>query len=150
MPSPGTKTPRLRKYAFANGARLVLVAFVAWAPSVAAQVKPATPPALNAPVARSSTDVPYPAGANGNAVVLLELTVEADGTVSRAVVIDGNEPFAEQARRTALAWRFDPARRGGVPVAARVRARVEFHQDLAAGTAAATGPASRTGSGPPQ
>ena len=44
-----------------------------------------------------------------------------------ATVVEGAEPFAEQAQRAALTWRFAPARRGDTPVAARIRARVEFH-----------------------
>jgi hypothetical protein len=84
--------------------------------------------ALAPPVAQGSTDVAYPDGAAGDAIVDLELVVEADGTVSSAAVLDGVDPFAEQARRSALTWRFAPARRDDTPIAAKVRARVEFHQ----------------------
>ena len=59
--------------------------------------------------------MPYPEGAKGDAVVLLELTIEKDGTVSSAVVTEGVEPFAGQARRGVLGWRFTPALRGGDP-----------------------------------
>lgn len=38
---------------------------------------------LTPPVAQSSTAVPYPEGADGDAEVALELIVEADGYVSR-------------------------------------------------------------------
>ncbi len=109
---------------------MAIAVFVAWANDAVAQVKP-TPvpgPVLTAPVAQGSTDVPYPRGAQGDAVVLLELTVEKDGSVTRAIVTGGAEPFAEQARRAVLAWRFTPALRGNAPLVARVRARVEFHQ----------------------
>ena len=85
-------------------------------------------PPLTPPIAQSSTDVAYPDGAAGDAVIDLELVVEADGTVSSAVVLDGVEPFAGEARRTALTWTFTPARSGDRPVAAKIRARVEFHQ----------------------
>src|SRR5688500_11354870 len=71
---------------------------------------------LTAPVAQSGTDVPYPEGGVGDATVLLELVVEKDGSVSSATVVEGDEPFAEQARSAALAWRFAAARRGGQPV----------------------------------
>src|SRR5690349_14714067 len=84
-------------------------------------------PELTPPVAQSSTDVPYPEGAEGDAAVVLELVVEKDGSVSSATVVEGGEPFGEQARAAALTWRFEPAQRDGTPVAARVRARVEFH-----------------------
>ncbi len=111
-------------------AGMAIAVFVAWANDAVAQGKP-TPvpgPVLTAPVAQGSTDVPYPKGAQGDAVVLLELTVEKDGSVARAIVTGGVEPFAEQARRAVLAWRFTPALRGNAPLVARIRARVAFHQ----------------------
>lgn len=87
-------------------------------------------PPLTAPVARSSTEVSYPPGAEGDASVVLELVIEKDGSVSSTAVIEGIEPFAEQARRAALGWRFEPALRGGTPVRARTRAKVEFHAEV--------------------
>jgi TonB family protein len=83
-------------------------------------------PELVAPVPQSSTDVPYPPGARGDAAVVLELVVEKDGSVSSATVVEGDAPFTEQARTTALTWRFAPAQRQGQPIAARIRARVGF------------------------
>jgi hypothetical protein len=87
-----------------------------------------TEPEVSPPVAQSSTDVPYPAGAEGDAAVVLELVVERDGSVSSASVVEGEPPFAEQARSAALTWLFTPAKKGDQPVAARIRARVDFHQ----------------------
>src|SRR5689334_5802002 len=78
----------------------ILAALATWSPSVLAQAVPET----SAPVAQSSTDVPYPDGASGDASALLELVVEADGSVSSAIVIEGLEPFAERARSNALTW----------------------------------------------
>ena len=86
-------------------------------------------PTLTPPVAQSSTDVPYPKGAAGDAAVVLELVVEKDGSVSSATVVEGAEPFAEQARAAALGWQFVPGRRVDTPVVARIRARVAFHGD---------------------
>jgi TonB family protein len=109
----------------------LLAVLVTWTSTAVAQDKAApaaSAPVLILPVAQGSTDVLYPKGAQGDAVVSLELTVERDGTVSRAVVTEGAEPFAEQARQAVLAWRFAPALRGDTPVAARIHARVEFHQ----------------------
>jgi TonB family protein len=91
--------------------------------SAAAPAPPVTPPTV-----QGSTDVPYPKGANGDAVVVLEVTIEKDGTVSSAVVMEGASPFAEQARQAVVGWRFTPALRESRPVVARIRARVEFHQ----------------------
>jgi TonB family protein len=87
---------------------------------------------------QSSTEVPYPAGGQGDATVLLELEIDRDGRVSSAVLIEGEEPFAAQARRAALGWTFTPARRGDVTVAARIRARVTFHQEPPADAAGPT------------
>src|SRR6187399_2057906 len=86
-------------------------------------------PELLPPVATSSTDVPYPEGAEGDATVLLELIVEKDGSVSSATVVEGVEPFAERARTTASTWRFTPAQRDRKPVEARIRASVSFHRE---------------------
>lgn len=97
-------------------------------PAAAARAQqPAGPVAP--PVVQSSTEVPYPPDAHGDASVVLELVVDAEGHVSSATVVEGGEPFAEQARRAALQWRFTPAHRGSGPVAARIRARVAFHQE---------------------
>src|SRR5688572_12931728 len=86
-------------------------------------------PQLTPPVALSSTEVPYPAGAEGDAAVALELVIEKDGSVSSATVLEGAEPFATQARAAALGWTFTPAQRGGVPIRARIVARVNFRQE---------------------
>src|ERR1017187_7968124 len=59
-------------------------------------------PLVSPPISRGSTDVPYPADGKGDAVVILELVVEKDGTVSNARVIEGAEPFAEHARHAVL------------------------------------------------
>ncbi len=124
---------------YSSASLLTLAALFAWTASAAAQVKvPA--PSLTPPVARGGTDVPYPPRANGDAVVLLELIVESDGTVSSALVIDGVDPFAEQARRSVLAWRFVPAHRGDTPVVSRIRARVDFHQERATAASSTVSP----------
>jgi hypothetical protein len=113
----------------------ILAVFVASITSAHAQSTPAaTPPAtaraVTPPVVQGSTDVPYPEHGQGDAAVLLQLEIEKDGSVGEAHVILGAEPFAEKARRLVLTWRFTPARRGDVPIVARIRARVDFHQEL--------------------
>src|ERR1041384_1533460 len=104
------------------------LAVAAWLTCSFARAQSA-PSELIPPVAQTSTDVAYPAGAEGDAAVVLELVIEKDGAVSTAKVVEGVEPFAEQARAAALTWLFTPAQRDHPPVAARIRARVEFHRD---------------------
>lgn len=117
---------------------MLLAMLLTWTTPALAQPSPA----LSPPVAQGSTDVPYPAGGEGDATVLLELVVETGGTVSRVEVIEGAEPFADQARRAVVTWQFLPARRGDTPVAARIRARVEFHREpVVAPSAAGSAPA---------
>jgi outer membrane receptor protein involved in Fe transport len=76
--------------------------------------------------------VAYPAGASGDAVVVLELVVDVRGRVSEASLIRGEEPFASAAASGARAWLFEAATRGGAPVAARIRYEVRFEDPGAA------------------
>jgi hypothetical protein len=59
---------------------------------------------------------------------VLELVVEADGSVSSARVVRGDEPFASATREASLAWRFKPARRGDTRARARIRFAVSFEE----------------------
>jgi hypothetical protein len=58
--------------------------------------------------------------------VVVELLVGTDGRVLAATVISGEEPFAAATLTAATGFRFEPARRMGVPVQARVRFAVAF------------------------
>lgn len=122
----------MRKQSSAAIVGLVLFASAlpAWAQHAPARRKArATPsPHVIPPKVETSTDVPYPRGGHGDAVVLLQLDIDRSGRVERARVTQGAAPFAAQARRAALGWRFSPALRDGRAVAARIRARVAFHQ----------------------
>src|ERR1700759_930461 len=53
----------------------------------------AAPPAM-APPKPIDTPVTYPEGASGDASVILELTVNEDGTVGNVGRVEGPEPFA--------------------------------------------------------
>jgi TonB family protein len=70
--------------------------------------------------------VEYPAGAKGSAVVIVQLLVGADGHVAEATAITGEPPFTDGALAAAKGWLFEPARRDGIAVRARIRVRVEF------------------------
>jgi len=59
--------------------------------------------------------------------VVLELEIERDGTVGSVSVREGPTPFADVARASAKEWRFSPATRNGLPIRARVLAKVLFH-----------------------
>jgi TonB family protein len=71
-------------------------------------------------------DVPYPAGALGNAVVELAITVDKDGSVLEVQVMTGLEPFSTRAAEIARQFRFAPAERDGKPVAAKIRFEIRF------------------------
>jgi TonB family protein len=91
-------------------------------------------PATNvtAPVPLSPIEVPYPEGGHGEAEVVLEVLVAADGTVSRLEVRTGSEPFASAARASVAQVRFEPAKRNDIPTRARISVRIAFHEPAAA------------------
>lgn len=80
------------------------------------------------PVVDGASEVPYPAGATGDAAVVLEVLVRVDGSVAEVNVVEGEPPFSEHARAALSEWRFVPAQRAGEPVAARVRVRIDFRE----------------------
>jgi TonB family protein len=103
------------------------------APVQKAQPPPAPKPAAVVPPKALATPAPgYPEGASGDAAVVLELTVARDGTVHDARLVSGEEPFASVALAAVQGFRFEPARRGGEPIAARVRFELRFHEPLPA------------------
>jgi TonB family protein len=89
------------------------------------------PPPAAAPVIPPRLDpapqVDYPAGAQGDAEVVLLLTIEKDGSVRAVSVERGEPPFAAAATEAARGWRFQPATREGAPIAAKIRFAVSFH-----------------------
>jgi iron complex outermembrane recepter protein len=86
-------------------------------------------PVLTPPEVASATAGTWPAGderAEGATVALL-VTVEADGSVRDAAPEPSGEPGLVSAAVEAVkAWRFVPARKDGVAVAARARVLVQF------------------------
>ncbi len=68
----------------------------------------------------------YPESATGAASVILDVVVEADGSVGEVNVVDGGEPFASAAVAAVRRYRFEPARRADTAVRARIRIVVGF------------------------
>lgn len=102
------------------------------APAETAEPAPAPPPAapptrrVVPPKAITALEAAYPVGASGDASVLMEVVVGVDGAPAQLRVVHGEEPFAAAALHAAQSWRFEPARRGDTPVAARIRVQVVF------------------------
>lgn len=88
--------------------------------------KPAAPPGLRPPRLSSTVSVAYPEGAQGDALVILILTINGDGSVRSAHATDSNSAFSAAAEKAALGWRFEPARRGEQSVASVIRFEVRF------------------------
>lgn len=91
------------------------------APGAARATAQVTPPRL-----ATEPHVTYPEEASGAAEVVLELLIGVEGAVEDARVVQGEEPFASATLAGALSFRFEPARSGDVPRAARIRFAVVF------------------------
>src|SRR5438445_114659 len=75
----------------------------------------------------------YPAGASGSARVVLQLDVDERGAPGNLLVLSGPQPgFDESALAAARKLRFDPARRGGQPIAVRIQYAFNFAPPAAA------------------
>ena len=85
-------------------------------------------PVLIPPRMLGTPDVTYPDGGQGDAEVILVLTVQKDGRVTHVEVARGKEPFASAAQRAATSFQFEPGKRDGVNVPARIRFAVSFRQ----------------------
>jgi TonB family protein len=104
-------------------------------PRASAQQATASPPrAVDAravvvpPQLLSDAVIPYPEGAHGDATVVLTLTVNADGSVRSVTALAANEPFSSLGLAAAQKFRFNPATRGGKPVAATIHFELVFHE----------------------
>jgi len=87
---------------------------------------PARAPDLVAPKLLRAPEVPYPAGAQGDAAITLTLGVTADGAVENVAAEPADGPFALAALDAARAFRFAPATRDGLPVRSRTRVVITF------------------------
>lgn len=113
---------KLGRWAIAAG----VCAALALRPAAAQAQKPE----VVAPTQVAAEPVPYPEGAHGVAEVVLELVIAQDGSVSDVSVRDGKEPFASAARVAVLRWKFTPATRDGIPIRARITAKVTFREPI--------------------
>ena len=77
-------------------------------------------------------EVAYPAGGVGDAVVVVKVTIDVEGNVTRAKATRGAEPFASAAEGAALHWRFVPAHRGDRAIASITSLEVVFHAKIEA------------------
>jgi hypothetical protein len=85
-------------------------------------------PRIEPPRRLDTMNVPYPADGHGDASVELTLVVAADGHVRDVHVVRGEPPFAAAAELGVQDFRFAPATRDGLPLAARITAVIEFHE----------------------
>ena len=109
-----------------SASRLTACAIVLVAAFTTSAARADEPPAITPPHAIDATDVPYPPNAEGDAVVILALTIDDAGNVIDAQVLEGTDPFATTARDAALTWHFVPAHRAETNVSSRIRMRIAF------------------------
>ena len=87
-------------------------------------------PEVVAPAQLAAEPVPYPEGARGDAEVVLELVIAQDGSVADVTLREGSEPFALAARIAVTHWQFKPATRDGMPIRARITAKISFRDPV--------------------
>jgi TonB family protein len=73
-----------------------------------------------------STPITYPAHAEGEQDVVLELTISKDGRVTNALAVSGATPFSDAALEATKSWVFEPATRAAAPISAKIRFAVHF------------------------
>ena len=110
-----------------------LAAFAPGRPAPAAEPPPPPSVALAPPTPLAPLRAAYPEGGVGEALVVLLVTVDAEGGVRTARVVEGAEPFASAARAASASFRFAPATRNGRPVAATIHVRIQFRAPPAPG-----------------
>src|SRR6478736_4885705 len=96
-------------------------------------------PEVVAPTQVAAEPVPYPEGAHGAAEVVLALVIAQDGSVDDVSVREGSEPFASAARIAVARWQFTPATRDGIPIRARITAKISFREPVVVPPAAPAG-----------
>jgi vitamin B12 transporter len=114
-------------------------------PTPAEPARPAPQPEVVAPKLLEAPEPAFPEQARAagltQADVVLRLTIDAQGKVTTAEVAQGvGNGFDEAAALAALGYRFEPARRDDVPVAARILISVAFRLATDAAATASPGP----------
>ncbi|MFP2909165.1 TonB-dependent siderophore myxochelin receptor MxcH, partial [Pyxidicoccus sp. 3LFB2] len=106
-----------------------------------AEAAPVAAPAIEAPKLVEFAEAAYPAQAEQErreATVLLRLSLDAQGAVTEAEVLQSaSYGFDEAARDAALRFRFEPAKRNGVPMPSRIAYSYEFRLPQPAETSVA-------------
>jgi TonB family protein len=112
---------------------------------VAAILRPATYPDLtnppdlagqatwlpnSVPRPTASSAPPYPVGRVGSGAVIVEIRVNAQGTVERTGIVGPQSGFDSAALTAAASWRFKAAMRDGTPVPASVYAVFGFREPV--------------------
>jgi TonB family protein len=109
---------------------LLVPALVLAAPRALAQQPappvPAVPVAIVPPQPLTPLHADYPAGAKGDAEVVLAIVIDRTGAVGSVRVVNGDEPFGAAAVAAAPGWRFEPATRDGVPFAVTRKVLIRF------------------------
>ncbi|MEM7139019.1 MAG: TonB family protein, partial [Myxococcota bacterium] len=107
-----------------------LLSSLAPSPTTAQDDTPVDPDEVHAPVLVDFVDAPYPpeaAAARLEGIVVLKLSIDAEGAVTDVEVdAPAGHGFDEAAMEAARQFRFEPARRGASPVAARILYSYEF------------------------
>ena len=114
-----------RAWRAARASTLTFAVYALLASRVHAQAPTLTPPEL-----LQDAEAEYPRAARAQrleATVVLKLTIDTQGTVSDAEVIEpAGHGFDEAARQASLRFRFAPAKRDGVPIIATIRYPYRF------------------------
>jgi TonB family protein len=82
------------------------------------------------PVPLSVVGTPYPPQALFGGDVLLDALVDASGRLGDVTVVAGDSPFVESALSAVHTWSFQPARKDGRAVEARIGIVFQFPQSL--------------------
>jgi TonB family protein len=131
-PLPGWKFQPATQDGTAVASRVLVVGV--YRPAMLEFAAPSTPqlpapdPQSAVPIPTGISIAPYPPNAMNDAAVMVEVQLDDQGAVQDARALDGAAPFSDSALTAARQWTFQPARRNGVGVPARVYMFFSFRQ----------------------